>query len=115
MYKICMVGTGYVGLVSGACFADFGNTVICVDKDLDKIARLQRGEIPFYEIGLDEIVERNVKEGRLSFSPDLASAVKTCDVIFIAVQTLMSRLLSFDTAVPEFVVPIIFFESLSQP
>lgn len=87
MYKICMVGTGYVGLVSGACFADFGNTVICVDKDMDKLTRLQRGEIPFYEIGLDEIVERNVKEGRLSFSSDLSAAVKTCDVIFIAVGT----------------------------
>jgi UDPglucose 6-dehydrogenase len=87
MYKICMVGTGYVGLVSGACFADFGNTVICVDKEEDKIARLRKGEIPFYEIGLDEIVARNTKEGRLSFSTDLASAVRKCQVIFIAVGT----------------------------
>jgi len=87
MYKICMVGTGYVGLVSGACFADFGNTVVCVDKEADKIARLKQGEIPFYEIGLDEIVARNMKEGRLSFSTDLASAVRTSQVIFIAVGT----------------------------
>ncbi|MDZ4806323.1 MAG: UDP-glucose/GDP-mannose dehydrogenase family protein [Candidatus Eisenbacteria bacterium] len=87
MYKICMVGTGYVGLVSGACFADFGNTVICVDKDAGKVERLKNGEIPFYEIGLDEIVARNLKEGRLSFTTDLASAVKKCEVIFIAVGT----------------------------
>ncbi len=87
MYKICMVGTGYVGLVSGACFADFGNTVVCVDKDADKIARLKAGEIPFYEIGLDAIVARNMKEGRLSFSTDLAAAVRKCQVIFIAVGT----------------------------
>jgi len=91
MYKICMVGTGYVGLVSGACFADFGNTVICVDKDASKVDRLKKGEIPFYEIGLDEIVARNLKEGRLSFSTDLASAVKKCEVIFIAVGTPYGR------------------------
>jgi UDPglucose 6-dehydrogenase len=87
MYKICMVGTGYVGLVSGACFADFGNTVICVDKEADKIARLRKGEIPFYEIGLDEIVARNTREGRLIFSTDLSAAVKSSPVIFIAVGT----------------------------
>jgi len=91
MYKICMVGTGYVGLVSGACFADFGNTVICVDRDASKVDRLKKGEIPFYEIGLDEIVARNLKEGRLSFSTDLASAVKKCEVIFIAVGTPYGR------------------------
>jgi UDPglucose 6-dehydrogenase len=87
MHKICMVGTGYVGLVSGACFADFGNTVICVDKDASKVDRLRKGEIPFYEIGLDEIVARNLKEGRLSFTTDLAAAVKKCEVVFIAVGT----------------------------
>jgi UDPglucose 6-dehydrogenase len=87
MYKICMVGSGYVGLVTGACFADFGNTVICVDKEDGKVDRLKRGEIPFYELGLDEIVARNIKEERLSFSSDLASAVRKSEVIFIAVGT----------------------------
>src|SRR5512140_3072866 len=87
MFKICMVGSGYVGLVTGACFADFGNTVICVDKEDGKIEQLKRGEIPFYEIGLDEILARNIKEERLSFSTDLASAVRKSEVIFIAVGT----------------------------
>ena len=69
--NICMVGTGYVGLVTGACLADFGMNVICVDKDAAKIAALQRGEIPIYEPGLEEIVARNERAGRLRFTTDL--------------------------------------------
>jgi len=85
--RIAMIGTGYVGLVSGACFADFGHRVICVDKDQAKIAALDSGEIPIFEPGLDELVERNVKENRLEFSTDLPSAVKSAEVVFIAVGT----------------------------
>jgi UDPglucose 6-dehydrogenase len=85
--NICVVGTGYVGLVTGACFAEFGNPVVCVDIDTDKIARLQRGEIPIYEPGLDDIVERNVKAGRLKFSTDLPESVRDSLVVFIAVGT----------------------------
>ena len=69
--NICIVGSGYVGLVTGTCFADLGNTVICVDNDGVKIAKLKRGVMPIYEPGLEEMVRRNVKEGRLSFSRDL--------------------------------------------
>ncbi len=87
MYRICVVGTGYVGLVTGACMADFGNEVICVDSDLGKIEALRRSEIPFYEPGLDQIVERNVREGHLTFSTDLASALRKSQVVFIAVGT----------------------------
>jgi UDPglucose 6-dehydrogenase len=87
MHRITMVGTGYVGLVSGACFAEFGNEVTCVDADREKIEQLRRGEIPFHEFGLEEIVERNVEEERLSFSTDLARAIKNGDVIFICVGT----------------------------
>jgi len=85
--RIAMIGTGYVGLVSGACFADFGHRVICVDKDQAKIAALDSGEIPIFEPGLAELVERNVKENRLEFSTDLPSAVKSAEVVFIAVGT----------------------------
>lgn len=85
--RIAMIGTGYVGLVSGACFADFGHNVVCVDKDAGKIARLVRGEMPIFEPGLDELVGRNVKEGRLEFSTGLASAVQNAEVVFIAVGT----------------------------
>ena len=70
-----MIGTGYVGLVSGACFADFGHHVVCVDKDAGKIAALQRGEMPIYEPGLDDLVAANVKAGRLSFATDLKAPV----------------------------------------
>ncbi len=84
---ITMIGTGYVGLVSGAGLADFGMQVICVDKDADRIHGLNRGEIPFYEPGLEELVERNVKNGRLSFTIDLKTAVENSLVIFIAVGT----------------------------
>jgi UDPglucose 6-dehydrogenase len=82
-----MVGTGYVGLVSGTCFAEFGIDVTCIDRDKNKIARLKKGEIPIYEPGLDDLVAKQVKAGRLSFSTDLASAVKDADAVFIAVGT----------------------------
>jgi UDPglucose 6-dehydrogenase len=85
--KIVMVGTGYVGLVSGACFAEFGVDVVCVDKDGSKIDRLERGEIPIYEPGLDDLVAKNVKAGRLAFSRELGPAVADADAVFIAVGT----------------------------
>jgi len=85
--NIAVVGTGYVGLVTGACFAEFGVHVTCVDKDEAKVRDLQSGRIPIYEPGLEEMVERNVKEGRLTFTTDLASAVQTSLVILIAVGT----------------------------
>jgi UDPglucose 6-dehydrogenase len=85
--NICMVGTGYVGLVTGACLADLGMHVVCVDKDAEKIARLQHGEIPIYEPGLEEIVARNERKGRLRFSTDLPQAIRECLAIFIAVGT----------------------------
>ena len=85
--KICMIGTGYVGLVSGACFADLGNTVYCVDKDQDKIDMLNEGEIPIYEPGLSEIVSKNYLSNRLKFTTNLSSAVKLSDIIFICVGT----------------------------
>jgi UDPglucose 6-dehydrogenase len=85
--RLAMIGTGYVGLVSGACFAEFGPQVTCVDLDAEKVARLQRGEIPIYEPGLDALVARGVQAGRLAFTTDLASAVKDADVVFIAVGT----------------------------
>jgi UDPglucose 6-dehydrogenase len=85
--KIAMIGTGYVGLVSGACFADFGNQVVCVDKDEAKIAALTRGEIPIFEPGLDDLVAANVRDGRLSFTTTLADAVSEADAVFIAVGT----------------------------
>jgi UDPglucose 6-dehydrogenase len=85
--RIAMIGTGYVGLVSGACFSEFGGTTICVDKDADKIARLTNGEIPIFEPGLDDLVQKNVNAGRLSFSLDLQSAVAGADAVFIAVGT----------------------------
>ena len=85
--RIAMIGTGYVGLVSGACFSDFGHDVVCVDKDVGKIAALERGIMPIFEPGLDRLVARNVKDGRLSFTTDLASGVAGADAIFIAVGT----------------------------
>ena len=85
--KIAVVGTGYVGLVTGACFAEFGVHVTCVDKIESKIRAMERGEIPFFEPGLDEIVERNVSQGRLSFTTDLATAIEESLVVFIAVGT----------------------------
>jgi UDPglucose 6-dehydrogenase len=85
--KIAMIGSGYVGLVSGACFADFGHDVICVDKDDSKIERLNANIMPIYEPGLATLVKSNVNAQRLSFSTDLASSVKGCDAVFIAVGT----------------------------
>ncbi len=85
--RIAVIGTGYVGLVSGACFSEFGVPVVCVDKDEDKIARLRRGEMPIYEPGLEALVAANAAAGRLSFTTDLAVAVKGADAVFIAVGT----------------------------
>ena len=89
--RIAMIGTGYVGLVSGAAFSEFGVEVVCVDKDVAKIARLKKGEIPIYEPGLDALVDTNVKAGRLSFSTDLKAAVKGADAVFVAVGTQSRR------------------------
>ncbi|MGH6663691.1 MAG: UDP-glucose 6-dehydrogenase, partial [Pseudolabrys sp.] len=85
--RVAMIGTGYVGLVSGACFADFGHEVTCVDKDTGKIVALTRGEVPIYEPGLAELVATNARAGRLTFSNDLPAAVKAADAVFIAVGT----------------------------
>ncbi len=89
--RIAVVGTGYVGLVVGACFAETGNQVTCVDKDDAKVRALRRGRIPIYEPGLEELVRRNFSEKRLAFTKDLASAVKKADVVFIAVGTPMGE------------------------
>ncbi len=85
--RVAMIGTGYVGLVSGACFADFGHVVTCIDKDPSKIERLEKGEIPIFEPGLDDLVARNVREGRLFFTLEGAEAVKNAEAVFIAVGT----------------------------
>jgi UDPglucose 6-dehydrogenase len=85
--RVAMIGTGYVGLVSGACFADFGHVVTCVDKDASKIERLEQGIMPIYEPGLDTLVAKNVEEGRLFFAVDGAKAIREADAVFIAVGT----------------------------
>ncbi|MES2816765.1 MAG: UDP-glucose/GDP-mannose dehydrogenase family protein, partial [Pseudomonadota bacterium] len=85
--RIAMVGTGYVGLVSGACFSDFGHEVVCVDKDAAKIQRLTRGEVPIFEPGLEALIAKNAAAGRLSFSTDLETAVAGVEAVFIAVGT----------------------------
>jgi len=85
--NLCVIGTGYVGLVTGTVFADLGNDVVCCDKDASKIDMLARGEMPIYEPGLEEMVKHNVEDGRLSFSTDVGEAVKGADVVFIAVGT----------------------------
>ena len=85
--KLCMIGTGYVGLVSGACFSDLGNSVVCVDIDKNKINQLKQGIIPIYEPGLEEIVKKNIKNKRLSFSFDFDKSIKDSDIIFICVGT----------------------------
>src|ERR1700749_2953209 len=85
--RIAMIGTGYVGLVSGACLSEFGHHVVCVDKMADKIAALRAGKIPIFEPGLDEVVAANVRAGRLTFETDIAAAARGADAIFIAVGT----------------------------
>src|SRR5438105_393185 len=85
--NICVVGTGYVGLVTGAVFADLGNDIVCVDKDRDKIEALRAGRMPIYEPGLEEMVARNVDDRRLSFTTDMGAGIRHADVIFIAVGT----------------------------
>jgi UDPglucose 6-dehydrogenase len=85
--RIAMIGTGYVGLVSGACFAEFGHDVVCVDKDVAKIDALARGEIPIYEPGLRDLVHSNANQGRLSFTTVVEEPVRTADAVFIAVGT----------------------------
>jgi UDPglucose 6-dehydrogenase len=84
---IAMIGAGYVGLVSGACFSDFGHHVVCIDSNAEKVASLNIGEMPIHEPGLADLVERNVGQGRLAFSSDLKSAVRAAEVVFIAVGT----------------------------
>lgn len=85
--RVAMIGTGYVGLVSGACFADFGHHVTCIDKDEEKIALLRSGGVPIYEPGLDLLVDRNARESRLDFATDLTESVREADIVFIAVGT----------------------------
>src|SRR5262245_41413694 len=84
---LAIVGTGYVGLVAGAGFSDFGNDVVCADVDAAKVERLNRGEIPIYEPGLDDLILRNVKAGRIRFTTDVAEAMKGAEVVFTAVGT----------------------------
>jgi len=85
--RVAMIGTGYVGLVSGACFADFGHVVTCVDKDASKIERLHQNIMPIYEPGLDDLVQSNVKEERLFFTTEAKDAIASADAVFIAVGT----------------------------
>ena len=85
--KLCMIGTGYVGLVSGVCFSDVGNTVYCVDKEQKKIELLNKGIVPIFEPGLEEILKKNFKQNRLIFTTDLKKAVTNSDIIFICVGT----------------------------
>src|SRR5690554_2900385 len=87
MKNIAVIGTGYVGLVTGTCFAETGNNVICVDIDEDKVNRMKNGEVPIYEPHLDVLFERNIKQNRLKFTTDLASAVKDAEIIFLALPT----------------------------
>ena len=85
--KLCMIGTGYVGLVSGTCFADIGNQVVCVDKDINKIKDLNSGISPIYEPGLDELIKKNFLAKRLSFTTNIKQAINYSDIIFVCVGT----------------------------
>src|SRR5690348_7592718 len=85
--QLAVIGAGYVGLVSGACLADFGHTVVCVDVDRERVARLEAGEVPIYEPGLEALIARNHAAGRLSFTADLGEAVASARAVFIAVGT----------------------------
>src|SRR5688572_31730884 len=85
--KIAVVGTGYVGLVTGTCFAETGNSVVCIDIDKNKVNKLRNGEITIYEPGLEKLFLRNIKEGRLSFTTDLTEGVNEADVVFLALPT----------------------------
>lgn len=85
--NIAVVGTGYVGLVSGTCFAETGNNVTCIDIDINKINKLNNGELPIYEPGLETLFERNVKQGRLHFTTNLAEGIKDSKIIFLALPT----------------------------
>ena len=85
--NVCVVGCGYVGLVTGACFAEFGVNVVCMDNDEKRIAGLEKGDVPFYEPGITELVAKGIGHGRLSFTADLTRAVDHGEVIFIAVGT----------------------------
>ncbi|OWZ82648.1 2-dehydropantoate 2-reductase N-terminal domain-containing protein [Natranaerobius trueperi] len=87
MRKISVIGTGYVGLSTGVCLSDMGNTVVCVDKDKDKIDKLKNGQVPIYEPGMDKLLERNCVAGKLAFTTDLEKTVKHTDIIFLAVGT----------------------------
>src|SRR5215475_15697089 len=85
--RIAMIGSGYVGLVSGACFADFGHNVVCVDKDVERISALNRGDVPIFEPGLHDLIVSNTRQGRLAFTSELSPAVAAAEAIFIAVGT----------------------------
>ena len=85
--KVCVIGTGYVGLVTGVCLAEIGHDVICVDKDEKKISSLQKGQVPIFEEGLEELVRKNIDSGRLTFDSDTGSGVKEGEIIFICVGT----------------------------
>ena len=104
--RIAMIGTGYVGLVSGACFADFGHQVTCVDKDADKIASLHRGEIPIFEPGLDALVASNVKAGRLDFTTELAAPVAAAEGVMADVRAPANSPVSGAAVAPETVCRI---------
>ena len=85
--KISVIGTGYVGLVTGVCFAESGNDVICVDNDPEKLQKLRAGEVPIYEPGLETVFDRNLKENRIRFTDSLADAVENSEIIFLALPT----------------------------